>query len=261
MGDEIMEFYSTGEVAKKLNISVRTIRYYDQIGLMRPSEKDDNGRRRYSNEDIVTLEKITILKMLHLPLKEIEKVLKTMTTEQILQAHRESLFQKKAELEQSIKHTNTLLNVVHLEGDVNWEELLPLIKEAQNKENTEEKWHEYFDQQEKDILKEKLPKMEEDSPKLKQWMNIIRRIELCLEKGYVPESEEGQIIAEDAYYLSDELFGDNEGLGDKFFEIRKSKEKSQALNLYPIKEDVLQFAGKAMEIYMDKRNETDIDIN
>lgn len=249
-----MVFYSTGEVAKKLNISVRTLRYYDQIGLMVPSEKDDNGRRRYSDDDLLALEKITILKMLHLPLRDIEKVLTTMTTEQILRAHQESLIQKKEELEQSIKHTNTLLNIVHLEGNLNWEQLVPLIKEAQAKNNRDENWQKYFEQNEQEQLKSKLPKMDENGPQIRQWMNIIRRIELCLEKGYMPQSEEAQILAEDALYLSDEMFAGNEALGEKFFEIRKSKEKSEALNLYPIKEEVLQFIEEAIEIYSDRSN-------
>ncbi|AVQ99548.1 hypothetical protein OBCHQ24_11160 [Oceanobacillus iheyensis] len=40
-----MKYFSTGEVAKKLNITKRTIRYYDSIGLV---VKDQNGKRCYT---------------------------------------------------------------------------------------------------------------------------------------------------------------------------------------------------------------------
>ena len=40
-----MGTYSTTEFAKKANVSVRTIRYYDNIGLLKPSNYDDGGGR------------------------------------------------------------------------------------------------------------------------------------------------------------------------------------------------------------------------
>ena len=59
-----------GQVSKQFNISVRTLRYYDQIELLAPSFKDENGRRYYSEADLFTLEKITLLKSLMLPLED-----------------------------------------------------------------------------------------------------------------------------------------------------------------------------------------------
>ena len=43
--EENMIYLSTGELSKQLNISVRTIRYYDQIGLIKPSKKAAGGKR------------------------------------------------------------------------------------------------------------------------------------------------------------------------------------------------------------------------
>ncbi|MFD2043793.1 MerR family transcriptional regulator [Ornithinibacillus salinisoli] len=246
-----MNIYTTGEVSKKLHISVRTLRYYDQIGLLTPSEKDANGKRLYLETDLLTLEKITLLKTLNLSLKDIEKVLTKITIEQLLHAHKNSLEQKIEEWNTSVKHTTTLLNVFHAEGDLKWEQLIPLVRDAQNKENIDHHWDQYFDQEEKEMLKERLPKMEEDGPSIRQWININRRIELALEKGVTPDSEEGQLIAEDTMILSDQLFEGNEELGDKFFEIRKSPEKSRDINLYPVKEEVLQFMEEAITAFSE----------
>jgi len=231
-----MNLYTTGEVAKKLNISVRTLRYYDQIGLMIPNKKDENGKRLYNDEDLLSLEKITILKMLNLSLRDIGKILSKITIGQLLLAHKKSLLQKQEELQTSITHTTTLLNILHLEGDLKWDQLISLIQEAKNKKHTSENWSAYFNQQEQSILEKRLPKLEQDGPQIRQWINITRRIERCIERGDTPESVDGQIIAEDLLLLSNELFEGNEDLSNKFFEIRKSEEKSQELNLYPIKE-------------------------
>ena len=251
-----MKFYSTGEVAQKLNVSVRTLRYYDQIGLMTPSEKDEYGKRFYNDEDLLTLQKIMILKMLNLSLSDIGKILSKITIEQLLHAHKKSLRQKMEELNNSIKSTNTILNIIQMEGDLNWKQLIPLVLEAQKKNDTDMKWNEYFDQQEQITLRNKLPKMEMDKPRVRHWININRRIEFCLKRGDTPDSVEAQIIAEDVLELSKELFDGNEELGDKFFEIRKSPEKSQDLNLYPVKEEVLNFIDEATQIYLDRRNDT-----
>ncbi|WP_424475693.1 MerR family transcriptional regulator [Oceanobacillus kimchii] len=247
-----MNFYSTGEVAKMLGVSVRSLRYYDQIGLMSPNKKDDYGKRFYSDEDLLVLKKITILKMSNLSLDNIKKILSDITIEQLLYVHKDYLQQKIEELHASVNHTNSLLNSIKLEGDLKWEQLIPLIQEAQTKNRTDDDWNQFFDDQEQKALKEKLPKLEQDSPQVKQWINLIRRIELCLKRGDNPASEEGQIIAEDTLILSNELFADNEDLGEKFFEIRKSPEKSQAMNLYPVKEEVLDFLEKAIQVFEEK---------
>ncbi|SDK46626.1 MerR family transcriptional regulator [Sediminibacillus albus] len=244
-----MKFHSTGEVAKKLNISVRTLRYYDQIGLMSPSQKLNNGKRLYSDNDLLRLEKITILKLLDLPLNDIRKILLKITTEQLLYAHRDSLKEKIEELHAAIQNTNTILNTIYLEGELKWEQLVPLINAAQKKEAADKKWNEYFDQQEQSTLKERLPKLEQDSPQVRKWITLVRRIELCLARGDEPESEEGQIIAEEALLLSNEMFAGCEELGDKFYEIRRSPEKSKEINLYPVKEEVLHFMEEAIQIY------------
>ena len=47
------KFYKTGEVAKLANLTIRTIRYYDQIDLLKPSKIDDNGYRLYTPSDLI----------------------------------------------------------------------------------------------------------------------------------------------------------------------------------------------------------------
>ncbi|GGE61052.1 MerR family transcriptional regulator [Priestia taiwanensis] len=251
-----MDYYSTGSVAKKLHITVRTLRYYDEIELASPSIRKENGTRYYTNEDILHIEKITILKNLQLPLSEIQELLNNITTEQLLLAHKKSLHEKKEQLELSLAHTNELLNISKIEGQVNWEHLIPLVRnELQHKEEAE-CWSDYFSNEEQKALATKLPKMEQDDSTIKKWMNIIRRIELCLHKNITPFSLEGQIIAEDVVILSDEMFGGDKELEQKFWEVRKSENKSASLNLYPIKQEVILFLEEAVGEQMLHMNET-----
>lgn len=65
------KLYSTGEFAKTAGVTLRTIRYYDKIGLLKPTKVLDNGYRRYCNNDLITLQKILSLKELGFSLEEI----------------------------------------------------------------------------------------------------------------------------------------------------------------------------------------------
>lgn len=66
-----MNYYKTGQFAKLANVSERTIRYYDKIGLLRPSFVMENGYRQYSDLDLLKLQKILSLKHLGFSIEEI----------------------------------------------------------------------------------------------------------------------------------------------------------------------------------------------
>ncbi len=63
-----------GKLAKSLNITTRTIRYYEEIGLMGPPERLDGGTRTYSKDDILRLKFILKLKELGISLKEMQEL-------------------------------------------------------------------------------------------------------------------------------------------------------------------------------------------
>lgn len=66
-----MAVYKVGEFAKLANVTERTIRYYDKIGLLKPSFVLDNGYRQYSDKDLLKLQKIISLKHLGFSIMEI----------------------------------------------------------------------------------------------------------------------------------------------------------------------------------------------
>ena len=66
--------YSTGEFAKRANVSVRTIRYYDDKGLLKPTEVRESGYRYYTDTDFVRLQRIIVLKRLGFSLEDIAEI-------------------------------------------------------------------------------------------------------------------------------------------------------------------------------------------
>ncbi|MCM1189987.1 MAG: MerR family transcriptional regulator [Muribaculaceae bacterium] len=66
---------TVSQVAKLTGISVRTLQYYDEIGLLKPSKFTPSGYRLYDDEALQTLQQILFLKELGFPLKEVKEIL------------------------------------------------------------------------------------------------------------------------------------------------------------------------------------------
>lgn len=76
------QFIQIGELAKKLGITTRTIRYYEEIGLMGSPERLGGGTRTYSRDDVLRLKFILKLKELGITLKEMQELAENFDTNQ-----------------------------------------------------------------------------------------------------------------------------------------------------------------------------------
>ena len=63
--------YTTGEIAKLCGVSVRTVQYYDDRGILIPSALSEGGRRLYSEEDLKRMRIICFLREVGLPINSI----------------------------------------------------------------------------------------------------------------------------------------------------------------------------------------------
>jgi MerR family transcriptional regulator, copper efflux regulator len=64
-----------GELAEQAGVTPRTIRYYEDLGLLGPSEREGQGFRYYTETELTRLKKIDVLKQLGLTLEEIGEVI------------------------------------------------------------------------------------------------------------------------------------------------------------------------------------------
>ncbi|WP_282033214.1 MerR family transcriptional regulator [Metabacillus indicus] len=237
-----MKRWTTGEVSKEHAVSVRTLRYYDQIGLLKPSCKQDNGRRHYSEEDLLTLEKILLLKSLALSLDDIRLMIDRLSFRDILIAHHQHLQDQLATLETSIQNTSSLINLYDLEGSLSWERVSKLVNSSKA---VKKKWVDYFAEDEKQFLKKNLPNLGDSGKQTQLYLSLLRRMEWCISRGIPPESDAGMEIGHQLLKAARETFGEDEELMEKFWEVRKKPSKESGL--YPVSEDVLLFAEKSME--------------
>lgn len=79
-----MSHYTTGELARQCEISVRTVQFYDTKGLLSPTDFSEGGRRLYSEEDLKQMRLILMLKSLGLSLESVKGVLNSPSPSRIL---------------------------------------------------------------------------------------------------------------------------------------------------------------------------------
>lgn len=94
--------YSIGEVAKLCQVPPSTLRYYDEVGLVRPSVNEDNQYRCYTAEDIVRIRMVQSFRDLQFSVKEIMALFKTkdaVSQLSALEAQRTKLEQERAALD------------------------------------------------------------------------------------------------------------------------------------------------------------------
>ena len=99
------------EISDLTGISVRTLHYYDEIGLLKPTEKSEAGYRLYDDKALETLQQILFFREFDIPLKEIKAVIENPVLEknQILQMQRKMLVAKKERMERLITSIDRIL--------------------------------------------------------------------------------------------------------------------------------------------------------
>jgi DNA-binding transcriptional MerR regulator len=81
--------WKVGRLAKQTGLSVRTLHYYEEIGLLSPSRRTEAGHRLYAASDVVRLQQITSLRQLGFTLKEIRAYLNrpNFSAQRVIQLH------------------------------------------------------------------------------------------------------------------------------------------------------------------------------
>ena len=104
------------EVAKLTGITVRTLHYYDEVGLLKPSEITEAGYRLYSREDLEILQQMLFFRELDFPLSQIKEIMNkpNYDKEEALKKQKELLIQQRQRIEGLIK-----LIEKRIEGDNN----------------------------------------------------------------------------------------------------------------------------------------------
>ncbi len=106
--------YTINKLAKLAGVSTRTLRYYDEIGLLSPSRDSSNSYRLYGQEEVNKLQQILLYRELGIPLIEIKKILssKDFNRQKALEDHLSALLAKRKQLDMLIENVKKTIKAV-----------------------------------------------------------------------------------------------------------------------------------------------------
>lgn len=201
------EYLTVGELAKEVGVTVRTVQYYDQIGLLTPSIKGSRNQRLYAQQDKETLFKILCLKFMGLSLDEIRGAV---TEEFNASAPIERLLEEKigdAEKDMSrlMKRFATLKNLletIRTDPQVNWQYYAYVIERFQNDGKYSWKLDCTF---EENAYKERESQNGEKCKSVESWHKLIADTISMVHRGVSPEDTGCREIARRYLQLQSDL--------------------------------------------------------
>lgn len=110
--------YTVKQLSELAEISVRTLHYYDEIGLLKPSKVGANGYRYYDEDSLLRLQQILFYREIGLALAQIKEILDSPDFDLLvaLQSHRTVLLEKIKRLETLVSTVDS--TIMHLAGEV-----------------------------------------------------------------------------------------------------------------------------------------------
>ena len=122
---------TVGELAGRTGITVRTLQYYDRIGLLKPGYSE-GGRRMYRRDDILKLQQILFLKSLGFSLDEIgEKILKQPASgfAEVFMEQRELLTSQIGNLNRIVRMLDTAIDEIRIGKEISLEKLMVILEQ------------------------------------------------------------------------------------------------------------------------------------
>ena len=132
--------YTIKQLADLAGVSVRTLHYYDEIGLLAPGAYGENGYRYYDADALLRLQQILFFRELDFRLDEIKAILDRpdFDVRRALETHRVALEEKSARLKQLIETVDKTISRLKGESKMSDQELFGGFDEEKQAQYTEE---------------------------------------------------------------------------------------------------------------------------
>ncbi|MES5891632.1 MULTISPECIES: MerR family transcriptional regulator [Bacillus cereus group] len=249
-----MELISIQELTRETGVTVRTLRYYDQIDLLKPSGKTDGGHRLYSERDVVRLQQILFLKEMGFSLKEITNMLVKgeINSKDSLEKQLRFVQEEQKKFNRMERVLQAVVYSVDVEGELDWKVMFELIQLSKQSPRIREIFqNELFSKEEQDLL-HNLPNMSEEDPNVLEWVDLLKQLSNFMKDGKEASCDEVQEATKKLMQKCLEMANGDEAFLDKLWEVRKSKEDSQKMSMYPIEEELLVYMDEAFRIYDER---------
>jgi DNA-binding transcriptional MerR regulator len=199
-----------GALARQTGISVRTLHYYDEIGLLSPSRRTESGHRLYTAGDIARLQQIRSLQQLGLSLDEVRACLARgdVSARQVIDRHLRHVREQMALLDELRERLEGIDRFLATTGDGSVEAFLRLLEvmSRMEKHYTPEQM-EWFKARREQVGEERIRQVEAE------WPVLIAQVRAEMEAGADPASPRVQELGRRWTALVEEFTGGNQEIG------------------------------------------------
>lgn len=244
---------SIGEVAERASVTVRTLQYYDRIGLLK-STFNRSGRRTYTQDDVVKLQQILFLKSFGFPLKEIAgHILDHQTPSDLV-----GIFSKQREILQSqIGNLNKVINVLDaiiaqlgLGQEVSIDRLITIM-DLMKRGNPFAFVMRYFDNEQLKGMAERFESSEAYEAFMNRVNGVFAQMEEFYRKGVEPAGPEGQEVAARWWDMVSEFTAGDRSLLQSLLSAGADIDNwPEGWSVY--RDAMTHFLGKALTVYFQR---------
>jgi MerR family transcriptional regulator, thiopeptide resistance regulator len=137
--------FTVGDISRLTGVTVRALHHYDEIGLVKPSQRSPAGYRLYDESDALRLQQVLVLRELGVPLDEIAGVLdRAGDRVALLRSHRAALVEKRGRIDAMVSAVDAALRVLE-EGNQkmraeDFKQMFDGFNPEEYEEETRQKW-------------------------------------------------------------------------------------------------------------------------
>jgi DNA-binding transcriptional MerR regulator len=248
--------YTIKEIADLAGVTTRTLRYYDEIGLLSPAEVGGNGYRLYDHVSLLRLQQIRYFRELDVPLKKIIQIMRQpeFDLKAALEAHRTSLQGERKRVEALIETLDQTIATLEGEWIMNDKELFNGFDESKYEEEAKQRWGNT--PQYKESTRKWADYTKEQKESIKQEMGAIARRMTGVAESKPGDEDIQQAVADYYHFLNHKFYMCNveflRNLSDMWVE-----DPRFAANYERIREGGAAFVRDAVHIYCDRMLTTD----
>ncbi len=237
--------WKVGELARWTGITVRTLHYYDEIGLLRPSRTTEAGYRLYTEGDVIRLQQIKSLRNMGFSLEEVKGLLARpeVSPDQVLRMQIGHLKEQIALQQRLCERLEAIAGrwekAGSISGSISTGEFLQVI-EAMNRMDK------YYTPEQSEELRQRRELLGEERIRQSQtdWQVLMDEVRAEMEMGTDPASETVQALVHRWDALIQEFTGGNPGIAQAAGRMWKEEPTIEGMATAPVRE-LMAYVGRA----------------
>jgi len=246
--------YTVKKLSAISGVTVRTLHFYEEEGLLKPAYYGSNGYRYYEEKELLQLQQILFFKELGFSIKQIRKVVGRSDFDQLaaLYSHRQGLEREREKIGQLLKTIDKTIK--HIKGSIKMEdkeifEGLTIVTKATGHES-------YFAAEEIVLNNVKKQHVENQDKSYHQNISKIandinRKIVDCMKKGLKPDSDEVQRLIKSHHAFAEQFYTITKEVYRALAQLNQEHPAFRA-QLDAIHPKLAPFMAKAMKLFAER---------